>query len=153
MSSAKLKQRILDLQQRGCDLLDQFLQVQPLLRGSFTQVYTRCGKPNCWCAQSSRGHPHVRLTWSESGQLTTRKVPAQAADRVRELTGNYRQFRSLHRKLVSLQPQMQHLLEAYEASLIAQAQRPLRTLGFTSTMSARAYRNRQKAHPTEKRNT
>jgi len=89
MSSAKLKQRILDLQQRGRDLLDQLLQIQPLLRGSFTQVYTRCGKPNCWCAHSSRGHPHVRLTWSQSGQLTTRKVPAQAADRVRELTGNY----------------------------------------------------------------
>ena len=145
MSSAKLKQNILVLQQRGRDLLDQLLQIQPLLRGSFTQVYTRCGKPNCWCAHSPKGHPHVRLTWSENGQLTTRKVPAQAAERVRELTGNYRQFRSLHRKLISLQPKMQKLLEQYEASLIAQARRPLRSLGFTSTMSARSYRSRQKA--------
>jgi hypothetical protein len=72
---------------------------------------------------------------------------------VRELTGNYRQFRSLHRKLISLQPQMQHLLEAYEASLITQAQRPLHALGFTSTMSARAYRHRQKAQPIEKNKT
>ena len=145
MSSAKLKQKIVGLQQQGSELLDQLLQIEPLLRGSFTQVFTRCGKPTCWCAHSARGHPHVRLTWSENGQLTTRKVPAPAVDRVRELTGNYRQYRSLHRKLLKLQAKMEELLDRYEATLIAKAQRPLRSLGFTSTMSPRSYPGRQKA--------
>ena len=151
MSSANLKQRIIVLQQRGRDLLDQLLQIQPLLRGSFTQVYTRCGKLNCWCAQSSKGHPHVRQTWSENGQLTTRKVPAQAAERIRELTGNYRKFRSLRRKVLGLQGRLQKLLDTYEQSLIAQAQRPLRSLGFTSKMSPRTYQRRQKSHRPKKR--
>ena len=151
MSSADLKQRILGLQQRGRDLLDQLLQIQPLLRGSFTQVYTRCGKANCWCAQSSKGHPHLRLTWSENGQLTTRKVPVQAADQVRDLTGNYRQFRSLRRKLLALQAKMQELLDRYEKSLITQSQSPLRSLGFTAKMSPRTDRRRQKSHPRTER--
>ncbi len=144
MSTGNLQRKILALQQRGRDLLDELFQIQPLLRGSFTQVYTRCGKPNCWCTHSPKGHPHVRLTWSENGQLTTRKVPTQAVDQVRELTGNYRRFRSLHRKLLRLQAQMEGLLDRYEASLIAQALRPLRSLGFTSTMSPRSHPGRQK---------
>ena len=143
MSSAKLKQKILALQHQGGQLLEQLLQDQPLLRGSFTQVYTRCGKPNCWCAQSPKGHPHVRLTWSENGQLTTRKVPVQAVDRVRELTAHYRSFRSLHHQLLRLQAKMNDLLDRYEASLIAQARKPLRSLGFTPTMSPRSYGGRQ----------
>ena len=150
MSSARLKQKLLALRRRGYDLLDQLLQRQPLLRGSFTQVYTRCGKSNCWCARSAKGHPQVRLIWSESGQLTTRKVSPQAADQVRELTGNYRQFRSMRRKLLILQEQMRDLLDQYEQSLIAKAQRPLRSLGFTSKMSPRTDRRRQKIHPPKK---
>lgn len=150
MSSPLLKQKIRKLAQRGHDLLDQLLQIQPLLRGSFTQIHTRCGKPNCWCAQSPKGHPHLRLTWSENGHLTTRKIPAQAAERVRELTQNYRQFRALRRQLLALQAQAQELLDHYEQSLITQAQRPLRSLGFTSKMSPRSDRRRQKSRPTKK---
>ena len=150
MSSALLRRRIGGLQQRGRDLLDQLLQLHPLLRGSFTQVYTRCGKSNCWCAHSAKGHPHLRLTWSENGLLTTRKVPPQAADQVRTSTGNYRQFRSLRRKLQALQTQMQDLLDQYEQNSIAQAQRPLNSLGFTSKMSPRKDRRRQKTRTTNK---
>lgn len=146
MSSANLQQKILGLQQRGGDRLDQLLQIRPLLRGCFSRVYTRCGKSNCWCAHRAKGHPHVRLTWSENGQLTTHKVPTPAIDQVRTLTGNYRKFRSLRRQLLSLQAQLQALLDRYEESLILQAQRPLKSLGFTSKMSARTDRKRQTSH-------
>lgn len=151
MSSADLKRKILELQQRGRHLLDQLLQIQPLLRGSFSEVYTRCGKANCWCARSPKGHPHVRLTWSQNGQLTTRKVPPPAADQVRELTGNYRQFRARRRELLELQARMQDLLDQYEQSLITQAQRPLSSLGFRAKMSGRTGRRRQKSQPVKKR--
>ena len=141
MSSPRLKQQLLTLRQRADDLLDQLLHIPPLLRGSFTQVYTRCGKANCWCADRAKGHPHLRLCWSEKGQLITRKVPPQAADQVRELTDNYRQFRSLRRELVQIQTRMEKCLDQYERSSITQAQRPLRPLGFATKMSARNNRS------------
>jgi hypothetical protein len=153
MSSPQLQQRIVTLRQRDRDLLDQLLHLQPLLRGSFTQVFTRCGKANCWCAQSAKGHPHLRLTGSENGRLTTRKVPAQAVEQVRLWTANYRQFRSLRRKLLALQAQLQDLLDHYEQSLIAQAQRPLRAVGFNSKMSPRTVRRRQNSQPPKERHT
>ena len=145
MSRAQLRQQIARLRQRGRALLDQLLRLQPLLRGSFAQVYTRCGKPNCWCAHGVRGHPHLRLTWSENGRLTTRKVPSPAVERVRLWTGNYRQFRALRRQLLALQTQLQERLDQYEQRSIAQAQKPLRAAGFNPKMSARTDRRQQKS--------
>ena len=152
MSSTSLKQKILGFSQRGHQLLEQLLQLEPLLRGSLARVETRCGKPNCWCAQSSKGHPHLRLTWSENGQMTTRKVPAQATERVQECTANYRRFRSLRRELLTFQARLQELLDQYEQSLIHEAQRPLNSLGFTSKMSPRTDRRQQKRRSKRKSN-
>jgi hypothetical protein len=146
MSSAKLQQKLLTLQQRAGDHLHQLLQLRPLLRGCFSRVYTRCGKPNCWCAHRAKGHPHARLTWSENGQLTTRKVPPPALDQVQTFTDNYRKFRSLRRQLLSLHAQLQAILDRYEESLILQARKPLKSVGFTSKMSARTDRKRQTGH-------
>ena len=144
MSSLSQKKRILTLGHQGHELLETLLKIQPLLRGSLAQVHTRCGKPNCWCAQSAQGHPHLRLTWSQSGQMTTRKVPAQLANTLREMTDNYRHFRSLRRKLLALNTQLQDLLDGHEQDMIMRAQRPLISSGFNSKMSPRSDRRRQK---------
>jgi hypothetical protein len=133
MSSAKEKILILagDHRQR----LEKLLQVGPLLRGSFGRVFTRCGKPNCWCAQSKKGHPHTRMTWSQEGQMVTRRVPAPAAEKVLELTRNYRQFRFDRRTLLTLEAQIQRLLDRYEEALTNQVRRSFAFLDLNPKMS------------------
>ena len=147
MSSALLRKRLLVLNQRAGDLLEELLQIQPLLRGTFSQVQTRCGKANCWCAHNPKGHPHTRLTWSENGRITTRKVPPEAIERVVELTRNYRQFRTLRRKLQLLHAQLDARFDHYEEKLIGQGQRSLHSLGLTLQMSSRHARGRRKTTP------
>lgn len=150
MSSPHFPKQIRRLSQRASHHLEQLLQIQSLLRGSFHQVYTRCGKSNCWCAQSAQGHPHARLSWSEKGQMTTRKVPAQAIERVLELTENYRQFGLWRRERLALQDQIETLLDQYEQRLITRAKKPLRAVGFEAEMSPRRRPGRQKAqNPTK----
>jgi len=149
-SSRQRLHRWLDHQR---ELLDQLLQSPPLLRGSFRQVFTRCGKPNCWCAQATQGHPHARLTWSEQGQLTTRKVPPEAVDRVRELTHNYRQFRSRRGQLLALELRLYQLLDGLEQALLTQAQKPVRSVGLTCKISPRQPRGRQKRSASDQAHT
>jgi len=151
MSNPNLKQQIRRLSQRATQHLEQLLQIQSLLRGSFHRVYTRCGKPNCWCARRARGHPHARLSWSENGRMTTRKVPAQATQRILELNHHYRQFGALRRQRLVLQEQIEALLDQHEQRLMTQADKPLRSVGFVVKMSPRRRPGRPKAQTRAKR--
>jgi len=143
MSTTYLKKRLLRLNRRHGELLEQILQLRPILRGSFTRVHTRCGKANCWCAESPKGHQHERITWSENGILTTRKVPAEQTGRVVALTDNYRQFRTLRRKLVALNGEIRNVLDQYEKALINQARKPLGFLDAARKVTAATSKKRQ----------
>jgi hypothetical protein len=106
-------------------LLKQILRYRTLLRGSFHQVYTRCGKANCWCAKADKGHAHARLTWSEEGTMMTRKIGAAERPTVTKLTARYKKFCEERRQLAELASQIQNHLDQYEAALIKRGQKAL----------------------------
>jgi len=143
MSSATLKKDLLNLLSDYQHLLGELLRGRPHLRGSFHQVYTRCGKANCWCAKADKGHPHVRLSWSEAGNFVTRKVPAAEKDQVAKLTGNYRQFREQRRRLTALVSETEQCLDQYEKALTEEVRRPLAFLTSSSQLSAQRRRRLQ----------
>jgi hypothetical protein len=117
--------------------LKELLRPQRILRGSFHQVYTRCGKANCWCAKARSGHAHTRLTWSEGGTFFTRKVPTAEREQVARLTNRYRQFRGQRGQLSTSQMKIQEGLDRYEKALIREVRRALAFLAFPSRMSAK----------------
>jgi len=125
MSSLHLKRKLLALLSKRSRLLQQILRHRALLRGSFHQVYTRCGKTNCWCAQADKGHAHARLTWSEAGTMRTRRVGTTERPTVTKLTARYRQFGDQRRLLLDLESQIQNHLDQHEAALIKQGQKAL----------------------------
>ena len=125
MSSTHLKQRLLRLLSERQRLLRQMLRSQRMLRGSFHQVYTRCGKSNCWCAKAKKGHPHSRLTWSEEGAMMTRKVGVLEQQAVIKLTGAYKRFCEQRQQLGALDQQIQDRLDDYEKALIGETRKPL----------------------------
>lgn len=131
MSSLRLKKTLKRLMGRHDQLLKELMNAPLMLRGSFTRVTTRCGKPTCWCALSAKGHQHTRLTWSEQGKLSTRKVPEDQVDRVQELTGNYRRFRKCRRKLAQVQKQLLETVAKLESAVNEQTRKPLNYLALT----------------------
>jgi hypothetical protein len=143
MSSASLKKDLLNLLSDYQQVFRGLLRGRPHLRGSFHQVYTRCGKPNCWCAKAAQGHPHVRLTWSEAGNFVTRKVPAVEKDQVAKLTDNYRQFREQRRRLTALEAQIEECLDQYEKALTDEVRRPLEFLTSSAQLSGQRSRRLQ----------
>jgi hypothetical protein len=143
MSSASLKKDLLNLLSAYEQLLGKLLQGRPHLRGSFHRVYTRCGKANCWCAKADKGHPHLRLSWSQAGNFVTRKVPAADRDRVAKLTNNYRQFREQRRRLTSLASQIEECLDQYEKTLTEEVRKPLAFLTSSAQLSGQRSRGLQ----------
>jgi len=121
MATTKSRNTLLALHDQQTRLIRQLLTLQPLLRGTVSHVVTRCGKAGCWCAQSPKGHPHIRMSWSQQGTIITRKVPSSDLTNVRMLTENYRRFRSLRRRLLGLQTKIKKMLDDYETALIAQS--------------------------------
>jgi len=55
------------------------------LPGSLALTYTRCGKPNCRCAQGGDepGHPGWQLTYRVGGRKRVERIPAAWVDEVR----------------------------------------------------------------------
>jgi hypothetical protein len=135
MSSTYLKRKLIRLLSERQRLLRQMLRSQRMLRGSFHQVYTRCGKGNCWCAKAKKGHPHARLTWSEEGAMMTRKVGASEQKAVIKLTAAYKRFGEHRQQLSALDEQIQDRLDQYEKALIAETQKPLGLLAPKGPLS------------------
>lgn len=120
MSSRKrqnLRNKLLDIERQRTRLLSDLLGMRAILRGSYAQVYTQCGKDGCWCKEG-KGHPHSRITWHENGQGFTRKVPLDQIAWIREITDKYRTFRSQRRQLLRLEAQTKKLLDALENHLV-----------------------------------
>ena len=144
MSSLRLEKTLHKLQERHDQLLKELINTPPMLRGSFSRVSTRCGKPTCWCAQSAKGHRHTRLTWSEQGKLFTRKVPEDHVDRVVELTRNHCRFRTCRRELARVQKQLLNAIAKLESAVNQQTRKPLNYLALTPKTAATTGTHRRK---------
>lgn len=64
--------------------------------GSLLEVRTRCGNPNCRCAEPEGRHgPYWQLTWKEGGRTVTRILSEEAAGHYREWIANRRGLEAL----------------------------------------------------------
>ena len=86
-------------------LYAQLAAVGDFRRGSVTENYRRCGKPNCACAQPDhRGHG-PRLLWTRAirGQKTRgRQLAAGEVAKVRRELEHYAEFSSLSEQIVEV---------------------------------------------------
>lgn len=150
MSTLSAQKKIRQIRQRQAAAIEGLLASPPMLRGALVRVSTRCGKPTCWCAAGPEGHEHTRLSWSQDGRRTTRKVPLEERQRVRTLTLDYRRFRHLRRKLVRLQRELHDAVVAFEAALIEQTRRPLAYLAIAQNPTPKPAPPMRKARNTAK---
>lgn len=92
-----------DLEQRRARLYDQLAATGDFRRGSISENYRRCGKPNCVCAQE--GHPGhgPRYLWTRTvaGRGTKgRQLSVEEVDKVRAELANYHRFAQVSEQIV-----------------------------------------------------
>jgi hypothetical protein len=94
-----------DLEAERERLYAQLAAVGDFRRGSVTENYRRCGKPNCACAQPDhRGHgPRLLWTRTPGGQKTRgRQLAAAEVAKVRRELERYVDFAALSEQIVEV---------------------------------------------------
>jgi hypothetical protein len=89
---------IAGLERQRAGLYEELSQVGDFRRGSLNEVWRRCGKRNCACAQPGHpGHgPQYNLTRSAGGKTVARHLkPGPELEKVRREVAEYERFRAL----------------------------------------------------------
>ena len=80
--------------------------------GSLTRQYNVCGKPNCRCKDPEypqRHGPYYKLSYVHQGKFTTQFIRKEALKQVRAELSNYKKFRHLSTRWISLALQLAKL--------------------------------------------
>lgn len=94
-----------DLAQHREQLYAELAATGDFRRGSVSENYRRCGKPNCVCAQPDHpGHgPRYLWTRSVAGRKTKgRQLSAGEVDKVRAELANYHRFAQVSEQIVAV---------------------------------------------------
>jgi hypothetical protein len=94
-----------DLEQHRERLYAELAATGDFRRGSISENYRRCGKPNCACAQPDHpGHgPRYLWTRTVAGRGTKgRQLSAAEVDKVRAELANYQRFADVSEQIVEV---------------------------------------------------
>ncbi len=86
-------------------LLSQLAQIGDMRPGSITEVYRRCGKKSCWCAQTDQpGHgPFYAFTRKVQGKTQSVQLrPGLLLSKLQTEVQAYRDFRQRCEEIVAL---------------------------------------------------
>ncbi len=89
---------IAGLERQRAGLYEELSGVGDFRRGSLNEVWRRCGKRNCACAQPGHpGHgPQYNLTRSMGGKTVARHLrPGPELEKIRREVAEYERFRAL----------------------------------------------------------
>jgi uncharacterized protein with von Willebrand factor type A (vWA) domain len=89
--------KLLELLDRITSLVEVSLGRSPLLPASLYELKSRCGKPQCRCAQTAYRHQQWCVSYVEEGASRTRTVAPELRPEVQKMTQDYRDFRQSER--------------------------------------------------------
>lgn len=103
LSAAEIQQRLERCRSDYEAAKARIADVGFVCEGSLLEVRTRCGNPNCRCAQPEGRHgPYWQLTWKEGGRTVTRILSEEAAGHYREWIANRRRLDALVKEMRAL---------------------------------------------------
>ncbi|MBX9704287.1 MAG: hypothetical protein K2X39_09065 [Silvanigrellaceae bacterium] len=120
--STKILDKIKKAENKRQDILLQLLEKKEMVRGSFCQIYVKCGNKNCACA-IGKGHSHKRMSWHEKGKSFSRAVPKEDYDWIQQMTNNFREYRKMRKELLKIEAKIRDLLDLNEESVLKKSRK------------------------------
>jgi hypothetical protein len=97
----------IDLRKRRRKVARDLPPIEQLLRGSLTETYKRCGRPNCHCAGGSGHGPKRYLVISQPGGRPRRDyVPNATHEHVATLIGNFNRLREALNEICAINTEL-----------------------------------------------
>ncbi len=118
-----------ELEDQRARLYERMAATGDFRRGSVSENYRRCGKPNCACAQPDHPGHGPRYLWTRSvpGRGTRgRQLAPEEVEKVRRELADYQQFAVLSERIVEVN---EAICEARPAGLPATVAPPAETAG------------------------
>ena len=95
-------------------IIEPFFSDTPVIKGSVYELKTKCGKPECKCAQGQLHHRMV-LSASEKGKTRLRAIPRGFLVEVQTKVCRYQQLRRARVRLIEVHKKMLQLTDEMEA--------------------------------------
>jgi hypothetical protein len=103
------------LRKRRRKLVRDLPPLERMLRGSLTETYKRCGRPNCHCANGPGHGPKRYLVISQpSGRPRRDYVPNALCLKVAELLDNFHRLRAALNEICSINAELLRRREEIE---------------------------------------
>ena len=99
------EQSLPELEDQRARLYAELAAVGDFRRGSVSENYRRCGKPNCACAQPDHPGHGPRFLWTRTvpGRGTRgRQLSAEEVDKVRRELAAYQRFAAVSERIVEV---------------------------------------------------
>lgn len=100
-----MSESMTQLEARRAALLRELVEMGDFRRGSVSENWRRCGKPNCACADREHPGHGPRLLWTRAvpGRGTQgRQLRAEEVDKVRAELAEYRRFVDLSERIATV---------------------------------------------------
>jgi len=105
------------------ELISELNAIEKMIRGTYVETHRKCGKPTCRCFREEIGHPCYQVSWSKNGKSHSKSIPKDDISWIKEMTGNYKRWRSLRSDLRRLEDNERNLINLEEDKIIKKTEK------------------------------
>lgn len=114
MDISKCRQQIFLLNKERNKLLQIIMNSKKMLKGTLYERGRICGYPNCKCAIKGELHISWYLSYSHNGKTKMKYIKRNDYLKVKQLTDNYRKFRTDRARIVKIETRIIDLINKIE---------------------------------------
>ena len=104
-------------------LLSELQLIGHMIRGTYVETHRKCGKPTCWCANDSKGHPSYQISWTKDAKSRSKAIPREDIFWIKEMTENYRKWRTIRSNIRKLEEELRILVDKLEDDIIKKTEK------------------------------
>ncbi len=108
---SQIRQSLYKLNKERWELIESIMQPGKLLKASFYERHTKCGSPNCKCAQGELHGPFPWIYRNRKGEkLVSTSCNMDKAQEAQQYSENYKNFKEICKKIQKTNDEIQGLI-------------------------------------------